>query len=112
MDTDDPRDYAGLNRLSASVRIWTPSTSARTTSRRLRLNRLSASVRIWTPQVMEGASNQDGGLNRLSASVRIWTIPLYRYDARLQGKVLIAFRLQSEFGPMMRDYKENSASMS
>ena len=38
------------------------------------------------------------GLNRLSASVRIWTEQLARLDTFAVALVLIAFRLQSEFG--------------
>ena len=38
------------------------------------------------------------GLNRLSASVRIWTDELISWCAWAHVLVLIAFRLQSEFG--------------
>ena len=65
----------GLNRLSASVRIWTVMNS---NSIRipycLCLNRLSASVRIWTVDSTVVKKDIPEGLNRLSASVRIWTV--------------------------------------
>ena len=61
------------------------------------LNRLSASVRIWTDYDFTGSNFEWRGLNRLSASVRIWTHP--GTASFLVGQyVLIAFRLQSEFG--------------
>ena len=40
----------------------------------LSLNRLSASVRIWTDEFDELAGQVCDRLNRLSASVRIWTV--------------------------------------
>ena len=98
-----------LNRLSASVRIWTPPEVVRECLiSAARLNRLSASVRIWTQgacrDITEG---QHHGLNRLSASVRIWTKYKAFDNLKKRMQVLIAFRLQSEFGP---NYKEITMS--
>ena len=90
----------GLNRLSASVRIWTYEfvmENDKTIS--FSLNRLSASVRSWTGEVEDMIAITPDSLNRLSASVRIWTLEM-RKDLNDNGfgYVLIAFRLQSEFG--------------
>ena len=64
----------GLNRLSASVRIWTGVPLVECgIGYSLSLNRLSASVRIWTALDAAIETVLDTGLNRLSASVRIWT---------------------------------------
>ena len=64
------------------------------------LNRLSASVRIWTSNELLKiyVEKKNHGLNRLSASVRIWTGHLRHVHFLLGRSVLIAFRLQSEFG--------------
>ncbi len=66
---------SSLNRLSASVRIWTNFCSEHMDSQLgLRLNRLSASVRIWTAGTRcTSSGGMSSCLNRLSASVRIWT---------------------------------------
>ena len=45
------------------------------------------------------------GLNRLSASIRIWTEQLARLDTFAVALVLIAFRLQFEFG-YGNDYRQ------
>ena len=96
----DGKAGGGLNRLSASVRIWTQRRQSHH-RRRIRpvliafrlqsefghvqpdeemrnmlqsLNRLSASVRIWTNTMnVPIQSLWESRLNRLSASVRIWT---------------------------------------
>ena len=91
-----------LNRLSASVRIWTDDGQLRAILEiyAASLNRLSASVRIWTltddGKIRRGENH---GLNRLSASVRIWT-KIYLNHMAKRARVLIAFRLQSEFGQL------------
>ena len=72
----------------------------------LSLNRLSASVRIWTEKWEKyGCDKLAKGLNRLSASVRIWTDMGHREGDEVLRRVLIAFRLLSEFGlTMTHDY--------
>ncbi len=47
---------------------------------------------------LENRRHLPGCLNRLSASVRIWTVRRPIIIARRHALVLIAFRLQSEFG--------------
>ena len=65
------------------------------------LNRLSASVRIWTDELLQMVFGRFS-LNRLSASVRIWTEDGHPVTGRCRQGVLIAFRLQSEFGQIHR----------
>ncbi len=89
----------GLNRLSASVRIWTWNhLNVKPFHVNCGLNRLSASVRIWTICFVAAEDPSAVRLNRLSASVRIWTAIARIEKFAVELAVLIAFRLQSEFG--------------
>ena len=103
-----------LNRLSASVRIWTVGDYMNIVyDGSPGLNRLSASVRIWTLSTRPGIINLPVfGLNRLSASVRIWTSVVCSEKTPILARVLIAFRLQSEFGPNKQEATMNLESIS
>ena len=88
----------GLNRLSASVRIWTNGQEKENMPIpfdvliAFRLQSEFGQNQLLMNQILSMVS-----LNRLSASVRIWTRLLR--GATIQAfHVLIAFRLQSEFG--------------
>ena len=77
------------------------------------LNRLSASVRIWTLGFVDATGKyQISSLNRLSASVRIWTATSGAIGLVTPFlSVLIAFRLQSEFGQWSEKDDEELAAM-
>ena len=101
------RSGGGLNRLSASVRIWTKDFGDVDWDPHqpnvLIAFRLQSEFGHYLGLV-DSYANMMRGLNRLSASVRIWTDKLcVKHLESVLGAVLIAFRLQSEFGRGKRD---------